>query len=118
VHGGFRGQTSAQINAQQINELGGINRRVEQGYALFFAKLDQVVGSDGVIGDEQGGNSALPEIIQVMQATLDVKATVERELFGAENLNAARMDQVQMADQIRGRSTKVGDGAQLTSSLS
>ncbi len=52
----------------------------------------------------------MPEIIQMMQATFDVKAVVERELFRTENLDAARVDQVQVADQIRGRGAKIGDG--------
>ncbi|MCY1382487.1 hypothetical protein D9M69_705100 [compost metagenome] len=73
--------------------------------------VDQVLGRRQAVGQQDGGDAADQQLVHVVHAAAQVEAGVVRQLFLAEHLDAGRVDEVQVADEVGGRHAIVGDRA-------
>src|SRR5690606_1673396 len=100
MHERFGCEALAEVDAQQVDELGRIDVRAEQGYGIGFAEVAQPVGCLQAFGNEDGGHAAGLEFFEQTQAPLRIEIGVVSEFFGAEHLNARGVNEVEVTDEV------------------
>ncbi len=89
----------------------GRDRRGQQRYLVLVALVDEVLRRRQAIGQQNRRDAADQQLVHVVHAAAQVEARVIRQLFLAKHLDARRVDQVQVADQVGGRHAVIGNRA-------
>ena len=100
-----------QVDAQEIDHLRGRQRRGEQGNVLFVADGEDVGRRFQALRDDQRGRTASDQLANHVGARIDLQALVVIDFLVAKDLDAARVDQVQVTHLVGGRRDIAGDQA-------
>src|SRR5690606_24259307 len=100
VHRGLGRHALAQVDAQQVDQQGGVGGRRQQGDAVFLAVVPEIVRRLGAGRQKDGRHAAGHQFVQVVLPAARVEPQVVGHFLGAEYLDAPRVDQVQVADQV------------------
>lgn len=96
-------QLFGQVDAQEVDHLRGRQRGGEQGDILLVADGEDVGRRFQPLRDDQRGRTAGDQLADHVGARVDLQALVVIDFLVAEDLDAARMDQVQVAHLVGGR---------------
>ncbi|MNJ63336.1 hypothetical protein D3C77_592300 [compost metagenome] len=89
----------------------GGHRGGQQRHLVLIALVHEILRGRQAIGQQNGGHAADQQLVHVVHAAAQVEAGVVRQLFLPEHLDAGRVDQVQVANQVGGRHAVIGNGA-------
>ena len=96
-------QLFGQVDAQEIDHLRGRQRGREQGNVLLVADGEDVGRRFQPLRDDQRGWAAGDQFTDHMRARVDLQALIIIDFLVTEDLDTARMDQVQVAHLVGGR---------------
>jgi hypothetical protein len=103
------GQLFRQVDAQEVDHLGSRQRGREQGDVLLVADGEDVGRGFQALGDDQRRRSAADQFADDVAARTRFEAVIVIQFLVSEDLDTARVDQVQVADLVGGRGDVAGD---------